>query len=84
MKRNIQFTKLLKAGDRLREFNFRRSTSDGIIIFNVDVTDDRNDRISFQLKKQETGWKIQSPPLIPWILSNEAGFHEIIEEELQS
>jgi hypothetical protein len=84
MTKNLQFTRLLKAGDRLREFNFRRSSVDGNTQFNIDVTDDRNNRISFQLQNQEKEWKIQPRTLPEWILDNEAVFHEIIEEELQS
>jgi hypothetical protein len=57
---------------------------EGTTLFNIDVTDDRNNRISFQLQNQDKGWKIQPRSLPEWILDNEAVFHEIIEEELQS
>ena len=81
--RNIQFSKLLKTEGRLREFNFRRSNSSGKILFFVDVTDDRSNRIFFQMEKDNEAWKIQ-PQLLPdWILKNEDKFHTVIEEELK-
>ena len=81
--RNIQFSKLLKTAGKLREFNFRRSASGGKILFFVDVTDDRSNRVFFQMEKANESWKIQ-PQLLPdWILKNEDMFHEVIEEELK-
>lgn len=82
--RNIQFTKLLKAEGRFREFNFRKSANDGKVIFNVDVTDDRNNRIFFRMHKEDSVWKIQSQELPPWIIKNETSLCELIEGELQS
>ncbi|MES1197656.1 MAG: hypothetical protein ABUL41_00065 [Chitinophagaceae bacterium] len=84
--KNIQFTRLVKADGRLREFNFRKFTGDdGQILFSVDVGDDRGNRIIFKMKKEDTGWKIQStilPPLPQWVLVNEINFHDLIEEEM--
>ena len=81
--KNIQFSKLVKTEGRLREFNFRRSTQEGIILFVVDVTDDRNNRLTFQMQKDNDLWKIQ-PQLLPdWIAKNEDTFHELIENELK-
>jgi hypothetical protein len=81
-KKNIQFTKIVKAEGRLREFNFRKlgGTNEGI--FTVDVVDDRGNRIMFKMQKEENQWKIVQQPLPSWILSSEAQFHEIIEESL--
>ena len=81
--RNIQFSKLVKTEGRLREFNFRRSNSSGKILFFVDVTDDRSNRIFFQMEKNNEAWKIQ-PQLLPdWIVKNEVKLHDVIEEELR-
>ena len=82
--RNIQFSKLLKAEGRYREFNFRKSANEGKIIFNVDVTDDRNNRILFRMQKEDNGWKIQSKELPVWIINNETNLCELIENELQA
>jgi hypothetical protein len=81
-KKNIQFTKIVKAEGRLREFNFRKlgGTNEGI--FTVDVVDDRGNRIMFKMQKEENQWKIVQQPLPSWILSSEAQFHELIEESL--
>ena len=81
--RNIQFTKLLKADGRYREFNFRKSANDGKMIFNVDVTDDRNNRIFFRMLKEDSTWKIQSQGLPVWIMKNETNLCELIENALQ-
>ena len=82
--RNIQFTKLLKAEGRFREFNFRKSANEGKIIFNVDVTDDRSNRIFFRMQKEDSVWKIQSQDLPLWVINNETNLCELIESELQS
>ena len=81
--KNIQFSKLVKTEGRLREFNFRKSNPNGTILFFVDVTDDRSNRIIFQMIKDNESWKIQ-PQLLPdWIVKNENQFHELIENELK-
>jgi hypothetical protein len=81
--KNIQFSKLIKAEGRLREFNFRKSNPNGEVLFVVDVTDDRSNRIIFQMQKENDLWKIQ-PQLLPdWILKYESQFHELIKDELR-
>lgn len=81
--KNIQFSKLVKTDGRLREFNFRKSNPEGKPMFFVDVTDDRSNRIIFQMHKLSDAWKIQ-PQLLPdWILKIENKFHQLIEEELK-
>ncbi|MFI5188210.1 MAG: hypothetical protein ACHQF0_15880 [Chitinophagales bacterium] len=81
--KNIQFSRLVKTEGRLREFNFRKSNPNGTTLFFVDVTDDRSNRILFQMQKNNESWKIQ-PQLLPdWILKNENKLHELIEDELK-
>lgn len=82
--RNIQFTKLLKADGCYREFNFRKSTNEGKIIFNVDVTVDRNSRIFFRMLKEDSTWKLQPQELPGWIINNEKNLCDLIENELHS
>jgi hypothetical protein len=82
--KNVQFTKLLKAEGALKEFNFRRAQNDQSIIFNVDVTDTRSNRILFTMQKQNDVWKIQKQGLPEWITKNESSLHALIEQELQS
>lgn len=82
--KNIQFTKLIKAEGRLREFNFRKANLDGQMLFGIDVTDDRGNRIIFRMHKEENTWKIEPQQLLPvWIINNEQNFHEYIETELR-
>jgi hypothetical protein len=82
--RNIQFTRLVKAEGRLREFNFRKFRGEGNEwMFSIDVADDRGNRIIFTMKKEGDGWKIVSGKWPAWIISNESVFHELIEEELR-
>lgn len=82
--KNIQFTKLLKADGRLREFNFRKSNGLQEGLFTVDVSDDRGNRIIFQMQREDGVWKILKQQLPPWIWSNEPNFHTLIEEELSA
>ena len=81
--KNIQFTKLVKADGRLREFNFRKSNGMQGELFTVDVSDDRGNRIMFRMQKVDGAWKIMEQQLPAWIVENETGFHELIEEELR-
>jgi hypothetical protein len=80
--RNIQFTRLVKADGRLREFNFRKSNGLQEGLFTVDVSDDRGNRIVFHMQKEEGIWKIVKQQMPAWIWENEGGFHTLIEEEL--
>jgi len=81
--KNIQFTKTIKADNRLREFNFRKLGGIEESIFTVDVVDDRGNRIMFRMKKNDNEWKIINQQSLPeWVLKNEKNFHELIEDEL--
>lgn len=82
--KNVQFTKLVKADGRLREFNFRKINSKEEGRFTVDVSDDRGNRIIFNMRKTQAGWELIATEDLPdWIASNESTFHQLIEEELQ-
>lgn len=80
--RAIQFTRLVKAGGRLREFNFRKLNGGDTERFSINVVDDRGERILFQMIKQENGWKLPAQQLPVWIEQNEKQLHQLIEEEL--
>ena len=82
--KNIQFTKLVKADGRLREFNFRKVNGKNEGRFTVDVGDDRGNRIIFNMRKTESGWQLIPGEQLPvWIKENEEILHSHIEEELQ-
>lgn len=82
VKRNLQFTKLIKAEGRLREFNFTRLTGLMEGIFSLDVVDDRGNRIIFQMKQNPDGWQIREIELPEWITANKPQLQQFIEEEL--
>ena len=54
----VQFTRLVKAEGRLREFNFRKVKSPNEELFTVNVCTERGDRIHFSMHKEEDAWKI--------------------------
>jgi hypothetical protein len=78
----IQFSRQLKAGNRQREFNFKKLKNPGLEQFNVDVSDERGDRIFFSMEKNDAKWHIIPTPLPQWVLQSETKLHTVIEEEL--
>jgi hypothetical protein len=83
--KNVQFTKLVKAEGRLREFNFRKINSIKEGLFTVDVCDDRGNRKIFNMKRNDNHWQIQTETDVPeWIIKSEEKLHELIEEELKN
>ena len=82
--RNIQFSKLIKAEGRLREFNFRRVNGLMEELFTVDVSDDRGNRIMFRMRKEGNDWLLVTEQPVPdWVKNNSTRFSEAIEEELK-
>ena len=82
--KNIQFTKLIKANGRLKEFNFRKLNDNKEGMFTVDVVDERDSRVFFNIQKIDNNWKLTKQALPDWVLENEAVYHEVIEEELKA
>lgn len=83
--RNIQFSKLIKAEGRLREFNFRKVNGLHEELFTVDVSDDRGNRVMFKMRKEDNEWLIIAEQPIPdWIRTSISRFNEAIEEELKN
>lgn len=82
--KNIQFTKLIKANGRLKEFNFRKLNDHKEGMFTVDVVDERDNRIFFSVQKVDNTWKLVKNSTLPhWITDNEEIINERIEEELK-
>lgn len=77
--KNIQFTRLLKADGRLREFNFRKMGGAQEAMFSVDVVDDRGNRIMFHMHKENNAWKIAEPDVPAWVTQNEDQLDKSIE-----
>ena len=83
--RNIHFTRLVKADDRLREFNFRKiGNTSPDQFFHVDVSDDRGNRIVFRMRKADNNeWEFVNDELPRWISASKKELNSLIEEELR-
>jgi hypothetical protein len=80
--RNIQFTRVIKAHQRLREFNFLKHNTEPYSYFSVDTVDDRGNRITFRMFDSNGKWRIKEVPVIPeWIYEEEPKLHNVIMEE---
>jgi len=81
--RMVQFTRLVKADGRLREFNFRKVKTPEEELFSVNVCNERGDRINFSMEKKEDAWRIIPSQLPQWILQNENDLDKNIKDELR-
>lgn len=83
--KNIQFTQLIKANGRLREFNFwKHRAPDGGDVFSVNVIDDRDQRIQFQLQKDNDEWTPIGKSLPDWILERNREMADAVETALRA
>lgn len=78
---NIHFTKLIKAAEKLREFNFRKITSPNGPLFSIDVADDRGNRITFKMVQEGNSWRFVDQTLPAWIVAAEEQLNAKIAEE---
>ena len=82
--KNVQFTKVLKAEGRMREFNFRKINNADTELFTVNVCDDRGERILFHMQKDQNDWRLGSESLPAWIGQQENQLNLAIADELKS
>ena len=76
---NISFSKVIKLGDRLREFNFRKIP--GSDNYSINVSDDKGQRILFNLlKTSESNWVIEGQNLPLWLQFSESILGGAIDE----
>ena len=81
---NIYFSQVIKAGERQREFNFRRLSSADDASYYVDVNDDKGNRIIFSMYRDAEGkWKTSAQKLPIWIHNAELVLGEVIEKHLK-
>jgi hypothetical protein len=80
----VQFSLLVKADNRLREFNFRKLRNPDEELLSVNVCNERGDRIFFNMQKKENDWKIVPDHVPEWIGKNEQNLRKAIEEELKN
>ena len=79
--KNVQFSKLIKAEGRLREFNFRRSNGIGGPTYHVDVSDDRGNRYYISMLLEENTWVVQEKTLPVWIQDAVSQLNPAIQEQ---
>ena len=80
----LQFTKLIKTRDRVREFNFTKPSLTADSVFRVDVSDDRGNRIIFAMHKDaEHQWRIVEEDLPKWVYETEESLQEAIADHFQ-
>ena len=78
------FSKVIKAGERLREFNFRLTSLSDDNRYSVDVPDDKGNRVQFSIIRDNSNqWKIAAQLMPLWIHDTESVLAEAIEENLQ-
>jgi hypothetical protein len=79
------FSKVIKAGERLREFNFRQVSSGDDARYSVDVPDDKGNRVIFSMyKNADATWKTAAQILPIWIHDTEEALAHAIEENRQN
>lgn len=78
------FSKIIKAGARQREFNFRQLAAGAEMRYHVDVNDDKGNRLVFKLVKETDGsWKTAEPAGLPeWVYGVETDLGRSIDEHL--
>jgi hypothetical protein len=75
------FSKVIKAGDKLREFNFRQTYINDNSRYTVDVTDDKGARIIFSIyKNADAEWVVAAQLMPIWVHNAEADLATAIEE----
>jgi hypothetical protein len=79
------FSKVIKAGERQREFNFRQLSAGAEQRYYVDVPDDKGERIIFHMCPDGEGrWKPTTSVLPNWIHTAEDQLSEVITEQLKA
>lgn len=79
------FSKLIKAGDKLREFNFRQTYLNNNSCYSIDVPDDKGNRIMFSIYKNADGeWKVAAQLMPMWVHNAELDLAKAIEENYEA
>jgi hypothetical protein len=72
---------VIKAGEKLREFNFRQTNLNDNSRYTVDVPDDKGHRIIFSIYKNANAeWKVSAQLMPIWVHHAEADLALAIEE----
>jgi hypothetical protein len=65
--KNIQFSRHIKAGAHVKEFNFRKRSAMTGVEYSIDVSDERGNRFSFTMQLQGDHWEIRDKATPVWI-----------------
>ena len=76
--KNIAFTAHIKISGRIREYNFRKRTT---TLYDTDTSDERGNRFTFSMVKEEDVWKIKETKLPDWLIKSESLIHAAILKE---
>lgn len=75
------FSKLIKAGERLREFNFRQTSLNDNSRYTIDVPDDNGKRIVFSIYQNvDAQWKVAAQLMPLWVHDAETALGDAIKE----
>lgn len=78
------FSKVIKAGERQREFNFKLTSVNDLTRYSVDVPDDKGNRVFFSMYQNANGqWKTAAQLVPLWIHNAEDQLAEAIQENLK-
>jgi len=78
--KQVQFSKHIKAGGHIKEFNFLKLNNTETPTYSVDVSDERGKRLVFLLINDGGDWRISGEGLPEWLAS--AG--HILQQEVDS
>jgi hypothetical protein len=79
------FSKVIKAGDRLREFNFRLLSQGADMQYHVDVPDEKGNRVIFRMSRNDDGnWKPDASILPAWIVNAEDQLNDVLREQMDT
>lgn len=79
------FSKLIKAGDKLREFNFRQTNLNDDSRYTVDVPDDKGIRIVFSVfRNADEQWKVAAQLMPMWVHEAETDLATAIVENKEN
>jgi hypothetical protein len=82
-RKQIQFSRLIKADGRLKEFNFLKIFGVNIPTYCVDVGDEHGIRYIFSLFNDGKCWKISGEDLPEWVIEAESKLKgEVVAQEV--
>jgi hypothetical protein len=81
--KQVQFSKHIKAGGRLKEFNFLKLNNEVSPTYYVDVSDERGRRHQFLINNDGNTWKTIGQSLPTWIVEVEKSLFDAVEKQEQ-